>query len=160
MGRSGEEMVDVIEEIDKLSKKHGKYPPEAYVMVFEVLDFISLNADVKRHLTGKELALSAFVFSLQKYGLLARMVWEKLGMSSSEDLGQIVFHLVESKLLGKQEGDRVEDFDCLFTTKDFADSKVSLIGEREKWVHTNDKEKGLTLQILPPDKLGLNESKN
>jgi len=153
-------MIDVMEEIYSLSKKHGKYPPGAYTFVFEILDFIALNAAIKRHLTGKELALSAFVYSLNQYGLLARTVWESMGMHSSEDLGQVVFHLVESKLLGKQEGDRVEDFDGIFVVQDFDESKKSLIGEREKWMHVSDKDKGLTLQVLPPDKLGLGESKN
>jgi len=153
-------MIDALDTIDNLSKKYGKYPSGAYIMVFEVLDYIALNADVKRHLTGKELALSAFVFSLHQYGLMAKLVWETMGIYSSEDLGQIVFHLVESKLLGKQEGDKVEDFNDLFTSQDFADSKMSLVGEREKWVHISDKEKGLVFQFLPPEKLGLDESKN
>lgn len=148
-------MENTIDTIYNVSEKYGKYPPGAYVMVFEILDFVATNVQ-RKHLTGRELALSAFVFALQKYGLLAKDVWESMNMFASEDLGAIVFHLVECGLISRQEEDRVEDFNNIFTSKDFADTKMSLVGEGEKWIHSYNKDKGLNLELLPPDKLGLN----
>jgi len=146
--------MDAVDTLFQLSKKHGKYPPGAYAFVFEILDYVAANK-VKQHLTGRELALSAFVYSLHKYGLLAKMIWEQMNMKVSEDLGQIVFHLVEAGLIKKQQEDRVEDFDKVFTIDDFDDVKMELTGQVEHWVHLTDKDKSLNFNYVPPQKLGL-----
>lgn len=153
--------MEMLDAIFELSKKHGKYPPGAYVFVFEVLDFVGQSSAVKdrksKHLTGKELALSAFVFSSHKYGLLAKAVWENLSLFSSEDLGQIVFHLVEEGLIGKQEEDRVEDFNGIYTIQDFDSVKIKITGGAGRWMNVVEKGMGLEAQFTPPEKFGLGE---
>jgi uncharacterized repeat protein (TIGR04138 family) len=149
-------MTDMIDAIFELSKKHGKYPPGAYILVFEVLDFVSKEMKKpKQHLTGRQLALSTFAYCLHRYGGLSKMVWENLGMASSEDLGQIVFHLVEEGLIGRQEQDRVEDFDQIYTINDFDGVKTDIVGEPGRWLQVAEKGKGFDIQYAPPEKLGL-----
>ena len=41
---------------------------------------------------------------------MVRTVFKHWGVNSTEDFGQIVFMLVDAKLLGKTEEDSIEDF--------------------------------------------------
>ena len=41
---------------------------------------------------------------------MSRTVLEHWGLRGTEDVGEIVFALVESGVLVKQDGDRIEDF--------------------------------------------------
>ena len=49
-------------------------------------------------------------YALELYGPLARLVLERWGLYRTEDFGEIVFGLVECRLLNKQESDRKSDF--------------------------------------------------
>jgi uncharacterized repeat protein (TIGR04138 family) len=48
--------------------------------------------------------------ALQRYGVIARMVLEHWGLRSTEDIGDVVFTLVELGLLMSQPQDSKEDF--------------------------------------------------
>lgn len=112
-------------QIFEVAEKYKKYPVSAYVFVFEVLDWIDI-ALKKKHLTGEELSLSAYAYSIEKYGLLARTIWEEMNIHRSEDLGEIVFHLVEEGLMGRQETDRIEDFNNILTLDAFDNTTITI----------------------------------
>ena len=59
---------------------------------------------------GAELAVACRDLALAQFGLLARQVLEHWGITRTEDLGRVVFALVEVGLLVTQPGDREEDF--------------------------------------------------
>ena len=48
--------------------------------------------------------------ALDRFGLLARSVLAHWGIVCTEDVGDIVFALVEGGVLVKQDEDRIEDF--------------------------------------------------
>ena len=48
--------------------------------------------------------------ALHLFGPLGAHVWRSWGVHSTMDWGRIVFILVESKLLNRQESDTIEDF--------------------------------------------------
>jgi len=50
--------------------------------------------------------------------LLALTVLDHWGITSTQDLGRIVFMLIDVGLLARQESDRIEDFDAVY---DFAE---------------------------------------
>lgn len=145
-------LTDPMSKIFELSRKSKRYEPGAYVLVHEILQW---TAEQKpKHLTGKELTRAAFIYSVQRYGLLARMVWEQLGLYSSEDLGRVVFQMVDVQLMGKQPQDKVEDFDRLLITEDF--DKVGIVvqgnGGRYQYIQGEDY---LKIGYKPPDELGI-----
>ena len=49
-------------------------------------------------------------YALEQFGPLARLVLERWGVRRTEDFGEIVFRLVEHRLLNKQDDDRISDF--------------------------------------------------
>ena len=62
------------------------------------------------HVTGGELLEAIRRLARERYGVLAREVFESWGVRTTEDFGTIVFLLVEEGLLGKTEEDSIEDF--------------------------------------------------
>jgi len=75
--------------------------------------------DEPRHISGQELAAGVRGLALERYGPMARAVLEHWGIHTTEDIGDIVFAMVEFGILTKQDEDRREDFRDVF---DFAEA--------------------------------------
>jgi uncharacterized repeat protein (TIGR04138 family) len=87
-----------------------RYAREAYVFVSEALGYTVQKAGRKGHVSGRELCEGLVEFALQQFGRLARTVLDNWGVRRSEDVGEIVFNMVEVGLLRKTDEDRREDF--------------------------------------------------
>ncbi|MEM9701117.1 MAG: Minf_1886 family protein [Planctomycetota bacterium] len=108
------------------------YAREAYLFVFEALQKVQdeLAADglraerssrpvtgetrTGRHITAAELCEGFRKLAVAQFGGLARTVLRQWRVRSTEDVGRIVFELVERGELCKCDGDRPEDFAGLF----------------------------------------------
>jgi uncharacterized repeat protein (TIGR04138 family) len=102
--------------INSLISQDSRYGPQAYFFILDSLDFISddlgkncLTGD-ERHVSVEELLDGVREFALTQYGPLARIVLEHYGIYSTEDVGEIVFNMVEGGLLNSQETDSRLDF--------------------------------------------------
>src|ERR1051325_10900446 len=73
----------------------------------------------RRHLPGAELAWACRDFALEQFGLLAATVLGHWGITSTADLGCIVFTLIDVGLLARQPSDKLQDFDHVY---DFAEA--------------------------------------
>ena len=71
-----------------------------------------------RHISGSELAHGVRDLALERFGPLARTVLEHWGIHATDDVGRIVFALVECGVLVKQDEDRMEDFRDVFDFED------------------------------------------
>lgn len=87
-----------------------RYDERAYLFVLAGIEFLQARLDVRRHVTGQELAWACRDLALERFGLLARSVLEHWGVRTTLDWGHIVYALVQVGLLSTQPGDRVEDF--------------------------------------------------
>lgn len=96
--------------IDNILKKDIRYQREAYNFVFEALDYTLKQIGERRHINGGELLDGTRNYALQQFGPLAKMVFNKWGVSRTDDFGEIVFNLVEVGLMGKTEEDSKDDF--------------------------------------------------
>ncbi len=113
----------------------GRYPLEAYRFLQEGLEFtvrrthgeaalepaepISPPASDPRHVSGTQLCLGLRELALLRWGRLARPVLNAWGIHSTRDFGEMVFVLVTSEFLHKTDGDRLEDFEEVFSFEDF-----------------------------------------
>ena len=143
--------------MDAMSKiydlaRDSKYSPNTFIFIHEVLQAVSKEAPT--HLTGKQLTLAAFIFSVKEYGGLAKMVWQELGLESSEDIGQVVFMMVEAGLMGAQPEDKVEDFDNLLVADDFDRVELIVTGTGGKWKYLEEEGEELKIGYKPPEDLG------
>lgn len=98
----------------QLRRRHPRFHGDAYMFVLEALTEVRAELGAKRHVSGQELAHGARGLAMDRYGPLARAVLEHWGIHSTDDLGRLVFALVEAGVLVKQDEDRQEDFNDLF----------------------------------------------
>jgi len=108
---------DFSEVIRTIRKDDPRYARGAYYFLRQALDFslkeMHKRGDLDRsnHLTGQQLLEGIREYALDQYGPMARTVLEHWGVSNCRDFGNIVFNLVECRVLGKTDEDSPEDFD-------------------------------------------------
>lgn len=107
---------DFNEVIRTIRKDDPRYARGAYYFLRQALDY-SLKElhkrgelDKSNHLSGRQLLEGIRLYAIDQYGPMARPVLEHWGIKECRDFGNIVFNLVESKVLGKTDQDSVEDF--------------------------------------------------
>ena len=107
-----------------------KYPLDAFAFVQRGLDYTvrrthgehaaeARETDESRHVSGKQLCQGLRDFALQQYGLMARSVLRRWGITGCEDFGRIVFAMVDAQLMRKTDDDTIDDFTDVF---DFAEA--------------------------------------
>ena len=102
----------------QILERDGRYQERGYLFVLAALEFAQGRLPARRHLGGAELAWACRDFALEQFGMLAPAVLEYWGVTSTEDLGRIVFMLIDVGLLARQESDRLEDFDQVYAFAD------------------------------------------
>lgn len=98
------------ETLTYLQERNPRFHPKAYVFLMAALGGVIDRLEGPRHISGPELAEGVRVLAMEKFGPLARTVLEYWGVCSTEDLGDVVFALVECGVLLKQDEDSREDF--------------------------------------------------
>ena len=96
--------------LDRLLKREPRYRPGAYQFVHEALDFHVSQLPERRHITGPEFLEGVRQYAYEKFGPMARTVLNHWGIEAGEDVGRIVFLLIEVGVLSKTEEDTLEDF--------------------------------------------------
>lgn len=103
--------------VERVRERDPKYRREAYGFVIA-----ALGATVQclpperqrdpalRHLSGPELVHGILALARQEFGVLAPTVFREWGVTTSEDVGIMVFQLVECGQLSAREEDSIEDF--------------------------------------------------
>jgi uncharacterized repeat protein (TIGR04138 family) len=110
-----QEAVPFDETLEKILQLDLRYHREAYLFVREALDHTHKmiakgRKENIRHVTGQELLAGIREFALQQFGPMTMMVFSEWGVHSCEDFGEIVFNMVEHRLLKKTEQDSRADF--------------------------------------------------
>ena len=103
----GEEFYNTVENI---CEREFRYKLDAYAFVMEALSFTQRKFRCLRHVTGSELLEGIRELLLTKFGPMTMTVLEYWGIKSTEDFGNIIFHLVENNVLSKTEEDNIETF--------------------------------------------------
>jgi uncharacterized repeat protein (TIGR04138 family) len=96
--------------LSSVLQRDRRYPRDAYVFVSEALQYTVEKAGRPGHVSGKALCQGLCEYALEQYGRLARVVLANWNVKRAEDIGEIVFNMVEVGLLRKTEDDRREDF--------------------------------------------------
>jgi len=111
------------ETLGQLQRRNPRFAVEAYVFVLGGLQRRLAELDCPRHISGVELAGAVRDLAIERFGLLARVVLEHWGVHSTEDIGEIVFLLVDHGVLTKEETDRREDFADVFSFEEVFESE-------------------------------------
>lgn len=100
----------LVDPLSEVVRKDPQYPREAYEFVFEALEYTFKIIGERRQISGQELLKGIKEYAQQQFGPLALTVFRCWNVYKTEDFGEIVFRLVDAKLLGKTEQDSKEDF--------------------------------------------------
>jgi uncharacterized repeat protein (TIGR04138 family) len=73
-----------------------------------------VSVEPKHHVSGPELLEGVRSLALREFGLMARTVFHMWGIRKTDDFGEMVFNLVEGKLMSKAPDDSREDFRDVF----------------------------------------------
>lgn len=96
--------------LDAILARDDRYARDAYIFVSEALRYAVERLARSGHVSGRELCEGLSEFALRQFGRLARTVLESWGVRRSEDIGEIVFNMVDVGLLRKTDEDSRGDF--------------------------------------------------
>lgn len=111
---------EALRRFERMLQEDGRYPRDAYAFLQQGLEHTaralhgSKRGGRTHHVTGQQLCDGLRELALERWGMLARDVLASWGIRSTRDFGEMVFLLVRYELLGKQDSDRLEDFDDVF----------------------------------------------
>ena len=96
-------------------QRDKRFDPHAYFFLKDALDFTLKriaegNSGQARHVSGPELVTGVRDLALEQFGPMAATLMSEWGVRKCGDIGDMVFHLIEEQIFGKQESDRPEDF--------------------------------------------------
>jgi uncharacterized repeat protein (TIGR04138 family) len=132
-------------------KREKRFDAQAYFFLKDALDHTlkhisETNDGQARHVTGKELLEGFRDLALDQFGPMASTLMREWGVRKCLDVGDMVFHLIEEQVFGKQDSDRREDFSEAF---DFEESLVRPFLPRRKIEMLETRGRGLPATPAP-----------
>ncbi len=115
--------------IRQLLEEDRRYTLEAYQFVREALAFAhddlqmrgeevtdesEGSGEVEQHLTGQQLCEAIRQYAIEQYGYMTQVVLKSWGINSTGDFGEIVYNLINIRMMKKSPHDRREDFDDVY----------------------------------------------
>jgi len=106
--------------LEQAIREDGRYPPAAYEFLRRGLDYTTRMVygndppEGPRHVSGQQLCHGLRALALELWGPLAPAVLRNWNIHTTRDFGEMVFLLVRLGVLGKQDSDRIEDFDNVY----------------------------------------------
>jgi uncharacterized repeat protein (TIGR04138 family) len=102
-----------------VAQRDGRYDEEAYYFVREGLDYTvheknEVPKHKSHHVRGWELAEGIRDYAIREYGPVSLRVLNHWGIRSCEDIGEIVYNMIDAQILGKTEEDEKNDFHGVF----------------------------------------------
>ena len=124
------------ETLDSIVASDPRYQRDAYVFLRDALDFTTkqqkkVRGATVRHVSGPELLGGVRQYALKEFGPMVMTVFDSWGIHSCEDIGNMVFNLIEAGIFGKTEEDSIEDFKNVYDfdeafVKPFAPEKPAI----------------------------------
>ncbi len=127
--------MDLNATLERIVSQDPRYDIEAYHFVRRSLDYTqkSVVKSKVRHVSGSELLEGMRRYALEEYGPMAFFLLQEWGLNVGEDIGEIVFNLVEAGVFGKSDEDSRADFKNGFSFEEaFRDPYLPSSSLREK----------------------------
>ncbi len=133
--RMSTQLNDRSRQLEQLIRADGRYPLDAFEFLRLGLAHATQRVyaargaagDAPRHVTGQQLCVGLVELARKLWGPLAPLVLARWSIRTTRDFGEMVFLLVEAGFLGRQDSDRIEDFnDVLDLSTAFDDYAVNL----------------------------------
>jgi len=112
--------VDFYTKVKQITAKDLRYHYDAYEFINDAVIYTVTKLDKlkeeneKRHITGQELLKGIREFALKQFGPMTYTVFNEWGVNDGLAVGNIVFNMVEYKILSSCEQDSIKDFENAF----------------------------------------------
>ena len=99
-----------------LRARDRRYARNAYYFILDALDYtieeLGRHREVgeARHVGGREVLEGSRELAASQFGPMAQIVFERWGIQRTEDIGEVVFNLIEIGLLSQRPEDTRLDF--------------------------------------------------
>jgi uncharacterized repeat protein (TIGR04138 family) len=116
--------------VAEIVRKDPRFAYEAYEFIFSALVHTQRTRESaasespksaessRQHVTGPELLEGVRDLAVREFGLMARTVFHRWGIERTQDIGDIVFNLVEANLMSKTSDDNRQDFRDVYDLDD------------------------------------------
>ena len=103
---------------ERIAREDGRYNPAAVRFVYEGLGYAARGVeDDPKHVSGQVLCEGLRKLAIDKWGRMAMLVLNNWGLKATRDFGEIVFLMVDNKLMSAQPTDSIEDFEDVYDFK-------------------------------------------
>jgi uncharacterized repeat protein (TIGR04138 family) len=100
--------------IDTIVRKEKRYNKEAYKFVNAAVNFTVTEKKTSGHVAAGELLDGITRFALNEFSVFYVDIFKSWGINDARDIGNIVYALISSKVLGASPEDSIEDFNIDF----------------------------------------------
>lgn len=90
-----------------ITGKDARYSARAYALLMDCVHYLGREGG---HMSSSDIMYEFKERALDQYGPMAYTVMSEWGLSSTEDIGEMMFNLVEFHRIRKDEDDRQDDF--------------------------------------------------
>ena len=115
--------------LEEVVRRDPRYAYEAYEFVFAALAHTQKRLGkvppegsgpepTDYHVTGRDLLDGVRDLALKEFGLMARIVFRLWGINATDDVGAIIFNLIDAELMSRTERDTREEFHAVFDLDD------------------------------------------
>lgn len=110
MSESPHRMEDLYDKLEQIADGSGRFDAKAFLFVLRGLEHARHRLKREGHVSGQELAESIRQLAIAEFGPTAKIVLNGWGVETTEDIGRIVFAMIEGGLLSKTPEDSIDDF--------------------------------------------------
>ena len=117
--RTSSVRLDVMAKAVARTASRKRYDEDAYHFVVEALHYTQQRLsrprpkhadDESAHISGQELCVGLREYATKAFGMLAGTVLRSWGVKTTDDVGRIVFELIDRGEMRKTDRDRLADF--------------------------------------------------
>ena len=113
--------------LDGVIERDPRYAREAYLFVQRALHYYRERyggGGEGGHIAGAELLRGVRELGVEEFGPMARVVLNHWGVRAGEDVGEIVYNLIDVGLMKKTAEDKKEDFSGIMRFDESLDSEA------------------------------------
>ncbi|MDD5697285.1 MAG: hypothetical protein PHH77_01595 [Victivallaceae bacterium] len=111
--------------IESIVSREPRYSREAYKFVNAAVNYAAAAKNPAGHIHARELLAGVSEFALKEYSIFYEDILKSWGINTAADIGNIVFALVDHRVLGADTHDSIEDFNTDYDLFALAHSPAS-----------------------------------
>ncbi|MBU1702455.1 MAG: hypothetical protein KJ970_04970 [Candidatus Eisenbacteria bacterium] len=109
--------------IFEAAEASGRFHSDAFYLILRALEVAQQHRGQPGHISGRTLLEQIKEMVRREYGPMALTVLHHMGLYRTEDVGDLVFLMVEKGLLRKRDEDCLDDFKDVFDFEEIFEYK-------------------------------------